>query len=538
MKTKPSVLVLLLILSLATSVLYADNGQFSYPDMTEQPDISDRNLREVDKDALMVFLDQWDTALKDGSAVVDPQWVAGSDSIGQLQSVYRMQEAQLEQLRREAKPVFSIMTDPSNPLYGYTKMKTITTGTLVSTESHQFGLGLGISQQLPTAGSIELTAKHAMSLTSLNGGVSAWKQSPSLGISLQQPLGVGDRLIDGSYGKKVEQKQLLQLAGASDAIGDTTGELAVQTMQLTHTLQALKESRWLLVQQVELEQDSLDRAELDYQGGLISRNELITRELSLQRLLNQIRQLEQEIESVGQSVMTISGQEDLDGLDTLVHIPADAIQRLFSYAGGNLPQDKDTLESVLQADTDYKGAQREMQIASLDKSLGSPGDAVRLSVAMQLSPFYNVTPGNSLWDSIDGLFTASDPNFSVSVSIMATDLSRSLRKTTDALVDEQMVQATLAMEHARRAVIEQFSQYQQEIDSGLVTLSVLLDTYQLAVIDADVAHIQAQSGGADRQVVRRTEIALYKAAFDLLQHLRSLRLLDARIALFLDLTVS
>lgn len=535
MKNRARASLLIVVLLLVVFPLWSEEISYGYPDVFEDIETEMAGSPSVDTDMLMVFLKQWGAVLDEETLSVDPRWVAESDTVAQLESVYRIQTIQLEQLRREAKPVFSIMTDPSNPLYGFSRMKTDTSpGPIVTTVAHTFGIGAGLSQQLSTAGSVDLSVKHNISYASVDGGSTySWKQAPSVGLTFQQPLGIGDRFIDGSYGKKVEEKQILQQAGASQAVGLTSGELAVQLMQLHHTRQALLESRWLLAQQVSLSQESLENAQLDYAAGLVSRNQVVKQELALKELLNQIGQFEQEIKSIESSIRTLSGKENVDDLADLSQIPSVSLQRVFSFAGGNIPNDGHTVTVAMENDSDYVAAERELRIAMLDKDLGNPADAPRLSVSMQLSPFYTVSAGNTLWDSVDRLFTTGSPNVSVSVSFMATDLSRSLGKTTDRLVGEKILQATISKEQARSAVMDRLSDLQRELDTAVAKLSVLMDSYTLAVTDVEVEQIRAEAGIADRTMVKRAELGMYESAFAILQQLRALRLLDARLSLLI-----
>ncbi|WP_422477756.1 TolC family protein [Pleomorphochaeta sp. DL1XJH-081] len=528
-------LLLLSLLLPITLPIWSTDLSFGYPDVHGVIGVEFSPTPTVDTEKLMDFLDQWDASFDGVTESFDSKLTADSATVAQLESVYRIQTAQLEQLRREAKPVLSIITDPSNPIYGFSRIRTETppgSGTTQTTIAHTFGIGAGLSQQLATAGSIDVSLKHNMSYASGDGGSTySWEQNPSIGFTFQQPLGIGDRLIDGSYGRKIEEKQILQQTSAAEAVATTSGELAVQIMQLYHTRQALLESRWLLSQQISLSKETLENAEFDYAAGLISRNQVLEQELALRELVNQVKQLEMEIESLESSIHTISGLNDMDSLANLALIPLNVLDRVLLFAGETISQDDQAIAVALINDTDYTTAERELRIALLDRDLGNPGDAPRLSVSLQLSPFYTVTAGNSLWDSVDSLFTSASPNFSVSVSFLATDLSRSLSRTTAKLVDEKIIQATISKNQARSAVVDRLAELQRETDSAVAKLSLLMDSYTLAVTDVEVEQIKADAGISDRSRVKRAQLGMYEAAFAILQQLRTLRLIDAQLSL-------
>jgi outer membrane protein TolC len=528
-------LLLLSILLPVTLPIWSMDLSFGYPDVHEIIEVEDSTTTTVDTESLMVFLDQWDALLEGVTGSFDSKITAGSATVAQLESVYRIQTAQLEQLRREAKPVLSIITDPSNPIYGFSRIRTETppgSGTTQTTIAHTFGIGAGLSQQLATAGSIDVSLKHNMSYASGDGGSTySWEQNPSIGFTFQQPLGIGDRLIDGSYGRKIEEKQILQQTGAAEAIATTSGELAVQTIQLYHTRQALLESRWLLLQQILLSKETLENAELDFAAGLISRNQVLEQELALKEMVDQVRQLGQEINSMEFSIRSLSGVDDMESLADLALISLPILDRVLTLVGGKLSEDDQAITVALGNDSEYTAAERELRIALLDRDLGNPGDAPRLSVSLQLSPFYTVAAGNTLWDSVDSLFTSASPNFSVSVSFLATDLSRSLSRTTTKLVDEKIIQATISKNEAHSAVVDRLAELQRETDSAVAKLSLLMDSYTLAVTDVEVEQIKADAGISDRNRVKRAQLGMYEAAFAILQQLRTLRLIDAQLSL-------
>ncbi len=527
------VLISLVVLIFMALPIHSEDLGYRYPDVTEEFTGMSEYPTMLDIDALVEFLEQWDSGLSFEDPVYDTNWVAQSTTLARLESVLRIQDAQLQQVRREGRPVFSIMTDPSNPLYGYNLItRESFPGPTTTIESHKFGLGAGISQQLGSAGSIDLSLSHSISLTSTDGGANAWKQQPSLGITLQQPLFIGDGFIDVSYGRKLLEKQQLQYAGASQTLDRTKQELAVQTMELHHARQALLENRWLLVQQAILSNTALESSKLDLEAGIKGMNEVLREEQSLRELLNSITSIEQEIASLETTIETLSGDEVSFEPNRITDA---SLQRLLSYADGNLPNDDTTVEQALQADGAYMDAQRALQISRLDRSLGNPADAPRLSISMQASPFYTVTAGNTFVDSVEKLFSSSDPVVNVAVTFMATDLSRSLGRTTKALADEQIVQATLDSSSAQEAVMDRFDQFQRDVDEGVASLSLLMDSYNLALVDVEVAQIRLDAGIIDKTAFRRAELKLYEAAFVMLQKLRALRLLDAQISLFLGL---
>jgi len=526
-----NIILPIVILLMQVSLLSAEPILFSYPDLTIQPEKSSADRNQPSLSAVEEFLVQWTHETDTEPSAV----IAQSATIQQLESVYRMQLAQTEQLRREARPRLSLVSDPANPVYGYTRMYQSTSPTTpeIFIEAHQFGLGATLSQQLPTAGSVDLTIKHAVSAANAGGAGFIWEQQPVLSVSVQQPLGAGERFIDGSYGSKMLEKQLLVQEQARATVDQRQRELTVQILNQYYARQALKESRWLLVQQLGLQEETVNRAELDLSAGIISRTQLVQQQLARENLLAQIHQFDREIAALDTALYNLTGGQPVaePSLDALMQ----SLSEITSYANRRLPQDPATVEQALSADADYMSAQRDLEIARIDKRLGTVADAPRLSVAMQVNPHYTATAANFI-DSFSELFGANQSELSVSVSFIASDLGRSTSKTVTALADEAIMQATIARDAARDAVLDQFDTCQEEIDLQLLNLSLNLEAYTIAVNDLDAATIRAEAGIIDQSTLRRAELSVYESAFTVLQHIRNMQVLQLEVAQFLSMS--
>lgn len=530
---------LLVLVCFVPVPLLAASEPYRYPDFNEQVTYRNSWGSAFDTDRLSEFLAQWQDSESGGFASVKGLVGVQNPTVAQLDSVYRIQGIQLDQLRRQARPIVSIMTDPGNPLYGFsvvTAPNFAAPPADTTTISHNFGLGAGISQQLPTAGSLDLTIKHGISVSSADGGDWKWKQLPSVGLTLRQSLGIGDSWLDTGYGRNLETKQLLQQSGAADAVGQAKNQLSLQVLQFRGTLQALYESKWLATRQAILADDAVTEAQADLELGIISRNQLILKQNSFAQQLLQIAELEREIASISNTLDRLSSGSVTGTFDSDALIDLESIAALAQYRNGALLSNETLYAAALGVDPDYMQADRDIQIVFLDQKLGNPADAPTFSVAMQLSPYYTPTAGNGLWGSFDELFSSGDPNFSVSVSFMATDLSRSTGRTTRALIDEQLVQASISKTEAESSVRQKLKDLQLRIDSGLDMVALLLKDYDFAVNDVEVERILAASYFGNDLSIRRKELAMYGAAFSVLRQLRSLTALSAELAIVLGST--
>lgn len=500
----------------------------SYPDVTAPVVLSATFPAAYDPQELQLFTEEWHE-----DAAESGQGRPANGTIGQLESLYRIQTIQLEQLQRQGRPTFSLLSDPANPLYGLSRVIVPILGVDQTTLTHKFGLGLGISQLLPTAGSLDLSLRHGVTVSSSDGGAWEWKQNPSASLSLRQPLAIGDSLFDTDYASKKLQRQQLVQEGAAEAVRLTSGQVDIQSMRLRGTLQALLESRWIALRQAKISDDALSDARKDLGLGIISRNQLVAQEQALLQQQLRIKDLERELDSVRHSLERLLGQEVSLQENGSGLIDLEAISWLGRFQGGLLVDDPAVLAAALAQDADHQAAGRDMMVARLDRSLGNPADAPTLSLSMNISPYYDPSAGNGLWGSFDELFTTGEPVFSVSVAFQSNDLARNTGRTTRSLADEKLVQASIAKEEAASAVRQRSRDLQMRIETGLSTIGLLLDEYRFAVNAIEIERILAESYQGSTLSMERVELARYSAAFTLLQHLRTMTVLAMELRQFM-----
>jgi len=508
--------------------LGASEGLFSYPDVTETIAFTHYTERSFAYDVVAEFVKQWQPEGKSDSFALMRNLDTHNTLVGTLKSISRMRTAQLEQLRRQARPVFSIPNDPTNPLYSFRLMTTPSFSPPAgmvdkSSLTHQFGLNFSVAQNLPTAGSLNVTLKHGLSIVSEESGPLTWKQSPSVALTFQQPLGLGERLVDTTYRYKVEEKQMLQRTSALEAVEHTRQQVYLQTLTLLSRRQALLENKWISGQQALLADRALLDTQLDLDSGRVSRNQLIRQQAAFEQRIIQMTELDREIERVNATLETLVGEATAD----LPLIDVKAVESLATY------KDAETLVTMaLLVDDDYKEAHRDLQLAQIDKNLGTPSDAPMLSVSVQYSPYYTPSAGNGLLESFDELFSTSDPTVSVSVGFMAHDLFRSTNTMTKILIDEQILQASLRKEEAVQAITQKSSDYLLRIDQEFASLALLIDDYDFVLHELGNIHIQFAGGLVQEERIRHAELDVYTKAFAVLQKLRTMTLLAVELELF------
>ncbi|NCB01463.1 MAG: hypothetical protein EOM67_04745 [Spirochaetia bacterium] len=511
-------IILFLLTLIGTPLLAA-----SYPNVNEIVPLDVNNQTLLDKEEIQEFLSSWYTPLVTNFQDIGEKVTSNSTAIKSLESVVRIQDIQLDKLKRERFPKFSFVNTPQIPLYSFIE-NTSQSGsppTTATITSHTFGLSGGIKQQLPTAGTVDLTLSHSASYRSFAASPWAWKQSPSATLSFSQPLFINNKIIDFSYASTLLERQIEQKENALMAKETTSDALSLTALSLIHTYQGLKEGRWLLMQEAILNERALENAKDDLDFGLISENQLLVQKNGYQQLLVQLSDLDNQIATLASSIKEL-GLEERNGSFTLPKISYDDIAFVASYSGNKLISNDAIFQKALTHDADYLSANSSLKDAQLQIALGNPADAPIINISMNYSPFVtNSTPGASFTESFSDIFQSSTKNnVSVSVSVIASDLSRSLSKSTKALAKEQLLQGEISLEEARKSVVEKIRSMQSAINLSLEKVKINTTAYYLAREQVEIEKIQAEVGLSNNEKIKRADLGMYKSAFSLLSSIR------------------
>jgi hypothetical protein len=454
-------------------------------------------------------------------------------TLQQLRSVYQIQSYQVANLKDQAKPVFALFSDASNPLYSYSLSTTaFTFGTTTyetTTQSHRMGIGASVTQRLPSAGTVSLTVKEGSTYSLSDSDTDwTWKHSPSVGVSFQQPLALGKGLVDTTYSsKQLERKELEQL-GAKETVEATLEALVLQGSQLLALRQNLLESRWVLVRQEQLVEEELSDTFSDFAEGRVSKNDLERKNYARDQLLVQISSLDSQIASVTSSLESLYGTA-FSAVPMRIAISYENLERLLSYGGNSLVTDTALFEQVLRFDDSYQNALREKRIAQIDASFSNPADRPVFSVGLQLSPYYDATEGNGFLGSVGELFDSGKPVFSVSVNFSASDLSLKTSALTKELAGESLTQAIWKVRDALDSVTLDLEDFQRRLNDQLLTLRLALSDYQIKANDVEVELIRASMGLGSESSIQIRENLNYASAFAVLQSLRELEILTLEL---------
>jgi hypothetical protein len=440
----------------------------------------------------------------------------------QLESTYRVQSAELAYLERQRLPIFSFETDADeNPLYAFSSTQ--------SGISHRFGIGASITQKLPTAGSVKLSLLQSSLVSkSVDDPSWSWSQAPSISFTFNQPLFVGEGVINTSYGKSTVEKWELEREGTLTAIDAARDQLVLQGAGLLSLRQSLLEHRWILTEYARLAEEEIEQARQ------VSDEAAQVRESTFDRLLVQIAGVDSELESVRISIEELWGSDAEALLSVSVLPDRERLLDLFRFAGDGLVRDEDLFVKTLDLDDTYLAAQREFQFAEIERKMGNPEDAPVLGLLLSVSPEYDADTaldGDGFRESFTGLFEGGEPSIRFSVSCTIPDLSRSKSRLTEQLLSERLVQAGLEAAEAANAVVTHIKELQQRLNKELLNLHIaLMDYQQIEGGPADEATGQS-AAVTDSHRARREELSRYSAAFSVLQVLREIELLTLEIDL-------
>nr|WP_319475175.1 TolC family protein [uncultured Sphaerochaeta sp.] len=501
-------LPIMILLLFAFSSLAAS----SYPDLTPVDQAGESTL-PLEAESIAVFLDSWrDEAHPTTFSLLEQLETTLKENDWQLQQladVVGIQEAQLEFSLSQGKPTWGVSATP----YTYNDMTVQTGGAPTRTKSHSFQAGGTLTDTLSSGATLQLSAnqKSSYSMTSTKD---AWTQTPSVSLSLRQPLWIGEGLVDLSYQDKQVEKQRIAL---SDAIYSKEGlqrALILQNIRLLLLRQSLLENRYILSARVSLADTARKRAKDDLEEGLISRQAYESSQLAYQQSLSAYQAVNRELDTLSVTLERV-WQDDLPPQVSLsIFNPVSLMENGY---------DLDALLSrYLSQDTAYQQALLEMQKATIDTGMFSVQDAPSLQLSFQMSPFYSPSKGNSFFSSFSELFSDADPQITFSIAFSATDLFRKSSSLQQTLAQRALDSAKAGLELAYAEAEDTVQEMRQEIAGYLSDLGVQLADYRLKEALLSSEQIRFEASISDKQSLLQRELDWYQAAFAVLGTLREL----------------
>jgi len=507
---KPAKLTLLLLLALVLPL------GASYPDFSAQ---SSFVLPEVAfaSPSLEPFLALWAkeelTSLSSLQPQLEREVEANSLDLDQLQYVVGLQQAQLDFAKQSARPKLGLSATP----YAYTDSRPV--GSPTKTQS--FSVGGTLTQSLPTAGTLSVGVKQS---SSYNIDKSAWTQTPSVTVSLQQPLFVGSSPLATSYQKDQLEKQVLKLSSATMQADSLKRTLVVQNARLLHLRQSLLENRYLIGERALLAEEAVRKAGLDLEQGLVSRQVYESRLLAFYQLASSYDELDQELSNLNSTLQkTFTGD-----------IPAE-VSIAFDFDPFLLAKRIEDTELLLQRylskSAAYQNALLELRSATLDSGYYSLSDAPQLQLSFSLSPYYTGSNSNGFFNSFSELFSDGDPALSFSIGFSATDLFRRSSALQQKSAELALLGSKAKVEQAYEQASDDLDLLVQEIRSYLIDLLIQLEDYQLKRDIHEADQIRFEANLIDSAALRQKELDWYQSAFAVLTTLRELELRELQMQL-------
>lgn len=499
----------ILLTTLMLSALLFPLGA-AYPDFSTK---SSFTLPEVafSSPSLDPFLTKWTNpdinSLSSLREQLEREVEANSLDLDQLQYVVSLQKAQLDFAKQSARPKLGVNATP----YSYTDSRPM--GSPTSPKTQSFSVGGTLTQSLPTAGTLSVGVKQS---SSYNIDKSAWTQTPSVTVSLLQPLFVGSSLLQPSYQKDQLEKQTIKFSSATLQADSLKRTLVVQNARLLHLRQSLFENRFLIGERALLAEQAVRKASLDLEQGLISRQTYENRLISYYQLAASYDELESELNNLNATLQkTYTGNPPGEVSVSPAFDP-------FSLAKHT--EDKQMLQQrYLAKSAAYQGALLELRSATLDSGYYALSDAPQLQLSLSLSPYY-VGSEKNYFSSFSELFSDADPALSFSIGFSATDLFR----RSSAL---QQKSAELALLGSKAKVEQAFEQASDELDllvkevrAYLIDLLIQLEEYQLKRAIYEAEQIRFEANLVDSNSLKQKELDWYQAAFAVLATLRELEL--------------
>lgn len=512
MKTK---FLILLILSLVLLPLLA-----AYPDLSVQgpPSLS---LPDFEQEKLEAFLSVWSPSqgpsLQGLVPTLQDLVEETSPDAKQLAAVAAIQQAQLDYARKNKKPKIGLSVTP----YSYSD-STIPSGPgTTRTQKHTISVGSTLTQNLPTGGLVNLNVKQSSTYEGFT--TSAWTQTPSVSLSVSQPLWVGESLIDTGYQAKQLEKQQLTLETTQGSYQALSTAIVLQNLRLLVLRQNLLENRYLVSERASLAYDLVLRAEEELRQGLISAQAYEGHLLSYYQSVSAYQNLSYEITELEKTLGLTWG----DALPQALTLSSFSLASLVEQARATDVM----LGRYLLTDADYQKAVNELRSATLDSGFYSPSDAPQVQLSFQLSPFYTPADATSFFESFSAMLSDSNPIFSFSIGFSATDLFRRSSDLQQQSARSALSAAKAKVEQTYENAAAQVRAMQQDIDTYRMNLILQLREYENKQVVLETEQIRFGAGVSDASMLRQKELDVMQAAFTALGTLRELEYLYVRMQL-------
>lgn len=487
----------------------------AYPDFSTQ---SSFTLPEVAfaSPSLDPFLTMWAnpalSSLASLQDMLEREVEATSLDLDQLQYVVGLQKAQLDYARQSARPKLGLSATP----YAYTDSRPVGS----PTKTHSFSVGGTLTQSLPTAGTLSVGVKQS---SSYNIDKTAWTQTPSVTVSLQQPLFVGSSLLETSYQKDQLEKQSNKLSSATMQADSLKRTLVVQNARLLHLRQSLLENRFLIGERAKLAEQAVRKASMDLEQGLISRQAYENRLISYYQLASSYDEVERELINLNATLQkTFTGNAPGEVSVSPGFDP-------FSLA--KYTEDTQTLlERYLAKSASYQSALLELRSATLDSGYYSLSDAPQLQLSLSYSPYY-VGTEKQYFSSFSELFTDGEMALSFSIGFSATDLFRRSSALQQKSAELALLGSKAKVEQALEQASDELELLVKEVRSFLIDLLIQLEEYQLKRAIYEAEQIRFEANLIDSSALKQKELDWYQAAFTVLSTLRELELRSMQMQL-------
>ena len=509
-------LPIVILLFFALSSLAAS----SYPDLGNVGPVGDAAL-SLEGEAIDAFLNTWKNEAQPTTSSLLEQLEEKIEEydwqLQQLSDVVGIQEAQLEFSLSQGRPTWGVSATP----YTYNDMTVQTGAVPTRTKSHSFQVGGTLTDTLSSGATLQLSAnqKSSYSMTTKD----TWTQTPSVSLSLRQPLWIGEGLVDLSYQDKQVEKQRIALSDAINSKDGLQRAIILQNIRLLLLRQSLLENRYILSERVTLADTARKRAKDDLDEGLISRQAYESSQLAYQQSLSAYQAVNRELDTLSVTLKRV-WQDDLPPQVSISDFnPVSLIEHGYDL--------ESLLSRYLSQDTAYQQALLEMQKASIDSGMFSVQDAPALQMSFQLSPFYSPSDGNTFFSSFGELFSDADPQMTFSIAFSATDLFRKSSSLQQSIAQEALDSAKAGLELAYAEAEDTIQEMEQEIAGYLSDLGVQLADYRLKEALLSSEQIRFEASISDKQSLLQRELDWYQSAFTVLGTLRELEFLYLQMRL-------
>ncbi|WP_460050555.1 TolC family protein [Spirochaeta dissipatitropha] len=328
----------------------------------------------------------------------------------------------------------------------------------------------------------------------------SYSLKPSLNMQYSQPVFAGGRLLDFRSTEARDQLAASGYSAAAFSADNLQNQLTMAAVELYGAIHSLRQSRTVLQRRFELERSRVEQAETDLAAGAISEQQFLQLRVNLNRIRENILNVEENQQLVQRRIRDISGGLDISAYRT-ENFNAGTLMSLVSLSG--------TRNSPLSV----QRAERALDEARWQQITSALGRASRLTVFGRLQPRYPIERENpeDIASSVSDLFDSAGFDWTLGIGLKIPLFDSGSKAAASAAEELAIEQRVISLQQA----VSDSAEDVRNLGERIRVISERLELLELEITLNRQAYAEAalrfESGIGTEQQLTRLELDLIQS---------------------------